>query len=95
MQIKSIAFLSLIVIALASFQNVLAYRMADSTTVAPTATPVASSAITATPTFQPSAPPLSLTLTLAITCCAVGGVLGFLVLGFILSRENLKEEKKK
>jgi len=97
MQIKLIAFLTLIVIVFASFQNVFAFRVADATTVAPTATPIAPSAITATPTFQPSAPPLSLTLTLAFTCCALGGVLGILALGIIASRGNQKEaqEKKK
>ena len=95
MQIKLTVFFSFIMTTLASFQNILAYRMADATTAAPTATPAASSAVPATPTFQPSTPPLSLTLTLAITCCAIGAVLGILVLGFILSRENRKEDKKK
>ena len=95
MQIKLIAFLTLIVIVLASFQNAFAVRGADGTTVAPTATPVASSEITATPTFQPSAPPLSLTLMLAVTCCALGGVLGILALGIIVSRGNQKELQKK
>ena len=94
MQIRFIVFFSLMIVAVASLQNVDAYHMANETTAAPAATPAASLVVTATPTFQPSTPPLSLTLTLAITCCAMGAVLGILVLGFILSRENRKPEKK-
>ena len=42
-------------------------------------------------------PPLSLTLMLAFTCCAVGLVLGLLILGFVVSFQNRKkaEEEKK
>ncbi len=40
-------------------------------------------------------PPLWLTLTLALTCCSLGLVVGILVLGFILSMGNRKEEKEK
>jgi len=42
-------------------------------------------------------PPLSLTLMLAFTCCALGLVLGLLILGFVLSFQNRKknEEEKK
>jgi hypothetical protein len=39
-------------------------------------------------------PPLSLTLTLLFTCCALGLVVGVLALGFILSMQKRKEEKK-
>ncbi len=41
-------------------------------------------------------PPLSLTVLMGITCCAVGLVVGVLVLGFILSRTKNKgpEETK-
>ena len=41
-----------------------------------------------------SGPPLSLTLTLLFTCCALGLVVGVLALGFILSMQKRKEEKK-
>ena len=42
-------------------------------------------------------PPLSLTLILAFTCCAMGLVIGLLVLGFVVSFQNRKknEEEKK
>jgi len=49
-------------------------------------------------------PPLSLTLMLAFTCCALGLVLGILILGFVVSFQNRnsfknrtkdEEEKKK
>jgi hypothetical protein len=39
-------------------------------------------------------PPLSLTLMLAFTCCALGLVLGILILGFVLSFQNRKREDK-
>ena len=39
----------------------------------------------------PAAPPLSLTLTLLFTCCAVGLVVGVIVLMFILSFDKRKQ----
>jgi len=39
-------------------------------------------------------PPLSLTLMLAFTCCALGLVLGLVILGFALSFQNRKKDKK-
>jgi hypothetical protein len=39
-------------------------------------------------------PPLSLTLMLAFTCCALGLVLGILILGFVLSFQNRKKDKE-
>ena len=41
-------------------------------------------------TTPSSGPPLSLTLMLAFTCCALGLVVGVIVVGFIVSRENRK-----
>ncbi len=62
-------------------------------TAAPaTPAPTALASPPSTP-FAPTAPPLSLTLTLAFTCCAVGAVLGVLVLGFVLGIPRRKEEK--
>ncbi|HUH96159.1 MAG TPA: hypothetical protein VLZ89_02300 [Anaerolineales bacterium] len=95
MQIKWIAYISLIVIGLALFQNVRADRTAEGATATATAAPAAPSAIRATPTFQASAPPLSLTLTLAFTCCALAAVLGILVLGIVVSMGNRRSEQKK
>ncbi len=43
-------------------------------------------------------PPVSLTLMMAFTCCALGLVLGLVILGFVLSFQNRKKgekEKKK
>lgn len=40
-----------------------------------------------------SGPPLPLTLTLAFTCCALALVIGVLVIGFVVSRENQKRIK--
>lgn len=49
---------------------------------------------TPTPTGSPnSGPPLSLTLTLLFTCCALGLVVGVLVIGFIISIHKPKEVK--
>lgn len=56
----------------------------------------ASPAITATPITTeapPSGPPLSLTLMLLFTCCALGLVLGVLVVGYVLSIRNRKGGK--
>lgn len=39
-------------------------------------------------------PPLSLTLMLGFTCCALGLVLGLVVLGFVLSFQNHKKDEK-
>ncbi len=58
----------------------------------PAPTPLASPPSTP---FAPTAPPLSLTLTLAFTCCAVGAVLGVLVLGFVLGIQRRKDEQPK
>ncbi len=46
---------------------------------------------TSSPTDQPnSGPPLSLTLTLLFTCCALGLVVGVLVIGFIIAMQKRK-----
>jgi hypothetical protein len=58
-------------------------------------TPTPSDIQTPLPAGQPAArPPLSLTLTLLFTCCALGLVVGVLVVGFILAMQKQKEEKK-
>ncbi len=90
MQLRLIAFLALLLIVFVSFQNVFAYRMADTTAVVPTPTspslPIA--------TDQPNGPPLSLTLMLGFTCCALSVVLGILILGFVLSLEGRKKDNE-
>jgi len=58
-------------------------------------TPTPSDVQTPLPAGQPTGgPPLSLTLTLLFTCCALGLVVGVLVIGFILAMQKQKEEKK-
>ena len=60
-----------------------------------TITPASSDSPTPVATDGPTGgPPLSLTLTLLFTCCALGLVVGVLALGFILSMQKRKEEKK-
>ena len=58
-------------------------------------TPPSSDSPTPVATDRPTGgPPLSLTLTQLFTCCALGLVVGVLALGFILSMQKQKEEKK-
>ncbi len=55
----------------------------------PAATPAPLGFPTPTPAGPvPSGPPLSLTLTLIFTCCALGLVVGLIVVGFIVSMQN-------
>jgi hypothetical protein len=57
-------------------------------------TPTPSDLQTPLPTGGPAGgPPLSLTLTLLFTCCALGLVVGVLVIGFIIAMQKQKEEK--
>lgn len=63
--------------------------------VLPAITPTAFT-IPPTPTpakFVPTMPPLSLTLILVFTCCAMGLVVGVLVLAFVLAAQNRKGGK--
>jgi hypothetical protein len=43
--------------------------------------------------FPQGGPPLSLTLILLFTCCALGAVIGVIVLGFILNVSKRKESQ--
>ncbi len=76
---------------LAAFAALAALPLTDPAAAAPLApTPLA----TPLPTSLPrTAPPLSLTLMLGFTCCAVGAVLGILVLGFVLGIQRRKDEQ--
>ncbi len=61
--------------------------------VAPAINPTPFNFPTPVPAPASGGPPLSLTLMLAFTCCAIGLVVGVLVIGFIVSRENRKRMK--
>ena len=97
-------FLALSLLALALFFSgagkVSALRPVDAKTVPASIaqgsiTPTPSDVQTPLPAGQPTGgPPLSLTLTLLFTCCALGLVVGVLVIGFILAMQKQKEEKK-
>ena len=93
-------FLALSLLALALFffgaGRVSALRSVDVKTVSVS---VAQGFITPTPSdiqtpLPTGGPPLSLTLTLLFTCCALGLVIGVLVIGFIIAMQKQKEEKK-
>lgn len=103
-KIKPGLFSILILLALALFFS-LAGKVSASRVEAVTVVPVSVGQMIVTPapsdsptpvaTDEPtSGPPLSLTLTLVFTCCALGLVVGVIVLGFILSMQKRKEEKK-
>ena len=57
------------------------------------ATPAPTTLATLPPGDFPQRPPLSLTLTLAFTCCALGAVVGVIVLGFVIGIQRRKEDK--
>ena len=101
---RTLLFLTLIFLALALFFSMagraFAYKLEPANLVP---VPVGQSTITPTTSNSPTpvstdgptgGPPLSLTLTLLFTCCALGLVVGVLALGFILSMQKRKEEKK-
>jgi len=72
-------------------------------TTVPTIVPISGAPLAITPTpfdfptpspaeTSGNGPPLSLTLTLLFTCCALGLVVGVLVIGFIIAMQKRKEE---
>ena len=93
-------FLTLIFLALALFFSMAGRASAlrlDAANMVPAS--IGQLTITPAPIYSPTpistgGPPLSLTLTLLFTCCALGLVVGVLALGFILSVQKRKEEKK-
>ena len=103
-KIKPRLFLALSLLALSLFFSgagkVSALKPLDTKTVPASVaqapiTPTPSDIQTPLPAGQPTGgPPLSLTLTLLFTCCALGLVVGVLVIGFILAMQKQKEEKK-
>jgi hypothetical protein len=103
-KIKPRLFLALSLLALSLFfigaGKVFALKPLDTKAVSVSVsqasiTPTPPDIQTPLPAGQPaSGPPLSLTLTLLFTCCALGLVVGVLVIGFILAMHKQKEEKK-
>ncbi len=99
MRIKQIALIALLTSILLPVPAAFAFRLTARTpgvrpfnsVQAATPTPIPPAPA---PTETPSAPPLSLTLMLGFTCLALLLIVGVLVVGFMASVTNRKEDGK-